>query len=280
MKYFIALSNQNKGKLVDTINTVKEVLTEKGDAYTVFVERQQTGMTKPQVMKEALKDIMNSDALLVEASTKEVGVGIEMGFAHALNKPIVLVRKVGSESSNTMEGIINGAPIEYEGKEDLKKNLGKSLIEVEKAWLKQKEEEPDPQTKLIFEEAWLAAHKHLEDYKKLHSQPLSSTEELCLAYTFANESIMESSFQQEDLTHLVSRREPDSVRYGDVETKLRSIWDAQAKFEGRKRHYYNECKLTPRRVEQLEQQAVEYVWVERKRLGKENIYQPTSIESR
>ena len=49
--------------------------------------------------------IDNVDLVIVELSEKGVGIGIEAGYAHAKNIPIVVIAKEGSDISDTLRGI-------------------------------------------------------------------------------------------------------------------------------------------------------------------------------
>ena len=81
-------------------------------------------------MTEAFNLIKQSELLLVEMSTKEVGVGIEMGFAKSLGIPIIGVRKRGVESSTTMEGTLTLPVAEYETTLELSRLIKQLLIDL------------------------------------------------------------------------------------------------------------------------------------------------------
>jgi hypothetical protein len=124
MKFFIALSYHRRKALRSVVSIIQKLLADQGHTYEVFVYRKIKGLTNSQMMKLALNYVQRADVLIAEVSTKEVGIGIELGVAFANNKKIILVRKRGSEHSVTMEGIASHSPIEYKDGEDLKKKLG------------------------------------------------------------------------------------------------------------------------------------------------------------
>ncbi len=68
----------------------------------VFKEDQEKEM-----MKTAFEEIDSADFLIAELTTKSIGVGIEIGYAFAKNKPIFYLHKKGSEYSTTASGCSN-----------------------------------------------------------------------------------------------------------------------------------------------------------------------------
>lgn len=58
-----------------------------------------------ELMELTFKLIDEADLLVVEFSEKGVGLGIEAGYAHAKNKPIVVVAKIDSDISTTLQGV-------------------------------------------------------------------------------------------------------------------------------------------------------------------------------
>jgi len=75
-----------------------------------------------ELMEQAFKIIDSCDVLLVEASEKGVGIGIESGYAYAKGKPIFVIAKEGSDISGTLKGIAQKI-ITYTSKEDMKLKL-------------------------------------------------------------------------------------------------------------------------------------------------------------
>jgi len=56
-------------------------------------------------MAQTFAAIEGCDLLLVELSEKEVGIGIEAGYAHARGIPIVVVAPKGGDVSTTLQGV-------------------------------------------------------------------------------------------------------------------------------------------------------------------------------
>lgn len=57
------------------------------------------------LMQQTFASIGSCDVLVVDASEKGVGIGIEAGYAYAMNKPIWVIARSGSELSETLKGI-------------------------------------------------------------------------------------------------------------------------------------------------------------------------------
>jgi 2'-deoxynucleoside 5'-phosphate N-hydrolase len=130
MKFFIALSYVHRKKLKAIIQEVKQLLSDNGHQYVVFVERQLTNSSNKEMMEAVLNELKKADVVLAEISTKEVGVGIEIGAAYAFGKPIFLFRRKKSESSTTMEGLSRRAPLEYSDINDLRNQFSALLQEI------------------------------------------------------------------------------------------------------------------------------------------------------
>jgi nucleoside 2-deoxyribosyltransferase len=79
-----------------------------------------------EMMETAFVEIDKSDFLIAELTTKSIGVGIEIGYANAKGKPIIYLRKKGSEYSTTASGS-STYNIEYDNEIDLKE-LIKTLL--------------------------------------------------------------------------------------------------------------------------------------------------------
>lgn len=62
-------------------------------------------MAPSELMVESLQLIRDSDIVVIEASEKGVGLGIEAGYAHAHSIPVVIIHREGAELSPTLVGI-------------------------------------------------------------------------------------------------------------------------------------------------------------------------------
>lgn len=64
---------------------------------------------EPQpLMQRTFEEIDASDIVVIDLTTKGVGLGIEAGYAYAKGIPIVTVAKKGSDISETLRGISQG----------------------------------------------------------------------------------------------------------------------------------------------------------------------------
>lgn len=105
---FLSISFKNKDKLSSEIDTIVDVFIKSNFSILVFVREFLffPGQEK-KMMEKALAEIEKCHVIIVEASIKAIGVGIEVGYAKALSKPIIYLRNYNSEKSTTLAGISN-----------------------------------------------------------------------------------------------------------------------------------------------------------------------------
>lgn len=126
-KAFISISFKKKNELDNEIAAITEVLKKHDINPFVFVNTYIFSPDKEkEMMNKATKEIAISDLLIAEVTDKAIGVGIEIGYAYALGKKIIYLRKKQAEYSITVGGIAN-QQIMYSNNEDLKTKLGKAL---------------------------------------------------------------------------------------------------------------------------------------------------------
>lgn len=77
--------------------------------------------TVKEIFTDALGEVKKCDIVLAEASEKSNGAYLEIGYAKALGKKIIVVHKKGTEA-NLLEAMAD-VKIEYKDYEDLKKKL-------------------------------------------------------------------------------------------------------------------------------------------------------------
>ncbi|MBI2033264.1 MAG: nucleoside 2-deoxyribosyltransferase [Candidatus Levybacteria bacterium] len=103
---FLSISYSTKDILSSEIDTVVNSLTESGFRTLVFVKEFSYSSTQEkEMMEKALEEIEKCNIFIAEVSTKAIGVGIEIGYAKALGKPIIYLRNSKSEQSKTVAGI-------------------------------------------------------------------------------------------------------------------------------------------------------------------------------
>jgi nucleoside 2-deoxyribosyltransferase len=98
----------------------------------IFVDNYKFDSTQErEMMQQAMTDIDHCDLLIAEVSDKAIGIGIEVGYAKAKNKPIIYIRKKDAEHSTTVSGI-SDLQIIYSDTNDLQKQLAQALKEISK----------------------------------------------------------------------------------------------------------------------------------------------------
>ena len=84
------------------------------------------------MMKTAFLEIDKCDFMIAELTTKSIGVGIEIGYAYAKEKPIIYLRKKDSEYSTTASGCSTDIVIyknEFDLMETMETFLNSELID-------------------------------------------------------------------------------------------------------------------------------------------------------
>ena len=61
------------------------------------------------MMQKSFAELRASDFVIAEVSHKAIGVGIEIGYAVAINKPILYLRRESAEYSTTVGGVATHA---------------------------------------------------------------------------------------------------------------------------------------------------------------------------
>ncbi|EHQ41252.1 nucleoside 2-deoxyribosyltransferase [Myroides odoratus] len=131
---YISCSFALRKALEPELQTMKEVLLSHQYQPWVFVEHYTfTAQQEKEMMQQAMQDIENSAFLLAETTDKGIGIGIEAGYAKALKKPVVYLRKETAEHSTTLSGL-SDYQIIYQDTTD----LANQLEEVIKALRKKK----------------------------------------------------------------------------------------------------------------------------------------------
>jgi len=131
---FLSVSFKGKEKVFGEIETIKTVLSNRGYDLLVFVDKYQFAKgEEKKMMDQSRHDINNSKFLIAEVSDKAIGVGIEIGYAAGMKKPVLYLRKADAEYSTTVGGIA-GHHIVYESCADLHKKLDTALSELLQAF--------------------------------------------------------------------------------------------------------------------------------------------------
>lgn len=107
----------------EEIEAIKQALSTFGINLFVFVDVYLfTPEQEKEMMQQAFADINGADLLIAEVSEKAIGVGIEIGYAVAKQKPVIYLRNTRAEHSTTAAGAA-GNSISYTNVEDLAQKL-------------------------------------------------------------------------------------------------------------------------------------------------------------
>lgn len=106
MQAYIALSYSHRLAMNDVVDAMVDTLNRAGISAHVFVDVYQFDAAgEKEMMEQAMTDIAASNILLAETTHKAIGVGVEAGYARALCKPVIYIRKANAEHSTTISGI-------------------------------------------------------------------------------------------------------------------------------------------------------------------------------
>jgi nucleoside 2-deoxyribosyltransferase len=120
---YISVSFRKKEVLSKELTAITDALNDFKIQAFVFVDNYVfSAAQEKQMMQQAMHDIDRCDLLIAETSDKGIGIGIEVGYAKAKNKPVIYVRHNTAEHSTTVSGI-SDFQIVYADAADLKKQL-------------------------------------------------------------------------------------------------------------------------------------------------------------
>jgi len=129
-KGYLAISYSNRSLFDNEIDSLKKLFKKNKMELLVFVDKYNFKTTQErEMMKTAFNEIDNAGFLIAELTTKSIGVGIEIGYAYAKQKPIIYLRKKDSDYSTTASGS-SSYIIEYENEFDLSKSMEKLLMKL------------------------------------------------------------------------------------------------------------------------------------------------------
>lgn len=104
-KAYLSIGYKSRQQLEPEITEIRKVLSAHHIELFIFVDHYHFApQEEKQMMQQAFSDIKSSDLLIAEVSEKAIGVGIEIGYAAALQKPLIYLRKSGAEHSTTAAG--------------------------------------------------------------------------------------------------------------------------------------------------------------------------------
>lgn len=109
MKIYLAIKYYDNNSNQELITSVSNIIEAKGDICLVAVrDFEEWGMIKlapKKLMKKISEGIKQSDAVLIELSQKGIGLGIVIGLAKAMHKPVLIIARCGTHISYTVLGV-------------------------------------------------------------------------------------------------------------------------------------------------------------------------------
>ncbi len=126
-KAYLGLSISNRTNLGQEIEVLKRCLAKHEIELCVFVDiyHFKAGQ-EHEMMAQAFREIDQSDFLIVELTKKAIGVGVEVGYAHAKGKPVIYLKRKGAKYSTTVGGCAKYM-IDYEGEKHLGREMEKLM---------------------------------------------------------------------------------------------------------------------------------------------------------
>jgi nucleoside 2-deoxyribosyltransferase len=123
MKAYISISYNKRHELNNELQSIIETLKKFYIKPFVFVDnfKFSSGQEK-EMMQQAILSINDCDLLIAETSDKGIGIGVEVGYAKAKEKPVIYVRNKKAEHSTTVSGI-SDFQIIYDDIKDLKEQF-------------------------------------------------------------------------------------------------------------------------------------------------------------
>lgn len=130
MKAYISISYHKRQSLNSALTAIVTVLDELSIEPFVFVDHYKfDAAQEEEMMQAAITELSTCELLIAETSHKGIGIGIEAGYAKALNKPIVYIRHKEAEHSTTLSGISDYRII-YKSADDLQRQLDLIIKEI------------------------------------------------------------------------------------------------------------------------------------------------------
>jgi nucleoside 2-deoxyribosyltransferase len=126
-KVYFAISYSKRYLFDNEVDCLRKLFLKNNIELLVFIDKYNFSPNQEkEMMKVAFEEIDNSDFLVAELTTKSIGVGIEIGYAFAKNKPIFYLRKKDSEYSTTASGCSTSI-VAYRNEFDLKETMKKII---------------------------------------------------------------------------------------------------------------------------------------------------------
>jgi len=132
MTAYISVSFGNRKLVEKELAAISDTLRKYKISPFIFVDNYKfDSIQEKQMMQQAMTDIDRCDILIAETSDKGIGIGVEVGYAKAKNKPVIYVRKKQADHSTTVSGI-SDFQIFYNDANDLQEQLVNILNEIKR----------------------------------------------------------------------------------------------------------------------------------------------------
>ena len=130
MTAYISISYSKRKFLQKELNAIADALNLFSIIPFVFVDNFSFSPNQEnEMMQQAFTEIDKCGLLIAETSDKAIGIGIEVGYAKAKNKPVVYLRNKNAEHSTTVAGA-SDYKIIYNDADDLRKQLSEVLKKI------------------------------------------------------------------------------------------------------------------------------------------------------
>lgn len=128
MRAFLAHSFDERHGQEELLTCIEDVLNTFGvEAFSFVKSYPPYGAGEEQkMMDDAFRELSKCDILIAEASTKAIGVGIEVGYAKSRSIPVIYLYSAESPASKTIMGCADFT-IKYTDTESLTAQLSKIL---------------------------------------------------------------------------------------------------------------------------------------------------------
>ena len=124
------MSFSRKHQITDVVDKLKDTLATYNIASKVFVDDYTFDISdEATMMKVSCEDISQCDFLIAELSHKAIGVGVEVGYAIGIGKPVIYMRHINAEHSTTVSGI-STYKIIYTSLDDMEQQLKAIILEL------------------------------------------------------------------------------------------------------------------------------------------------------
>lgn len=127
MTAYISISYSKRKSLQKKLDAIIDALKFFSIKPFVFVDNFTfSPLQEREMMQQAFEEIDKCDLLIAETSDKAIGIGIEVGYAKAKNKPVIYLRNKNAEHSTTVAGTSDHKII-YGNADDLRIQLSEAL---------------------------------------------------------------------------------------------------------------------------------------------------------